>query len=89
MQLTLFMKNTFCHCQDQLFVGIWPGRIGLVELATLTVSSKMKRRKYDKFNCENTQLPFLRSLYDWKSTSMLSGDDSLVHHTIIIETIII
>ena len=34
---------------------------------------------------------FLRALYDWKSTSLLSGDDSLnyMHHTIIIETTVL
>ena len=45
----------------------------------------MERRKYDEFNYvpqkKITQLPFLRDLYDWKSTSL--------HHIIIIETIII
>ena len=64
----------------------------------------MKRRKYDEFNYVPQKKlhnycfyePFTtgnQRVYDWKSTSLLSGDDSLnylhVHHTIIIETIII
>ena len=46
----------------------------------------MERRKYDEFNYVEfnyvppkkiTQLLFLQALYDWKSTSLFSGDDSL------------
>ena len=41
----------------------------------------MERGRYDEFKYLPpkiiTQLPFLRALYDWKLTSLLSGDDSL------------
>ena len=39
------------------------------------------RLRFDEFNYvppkKITQLPFLRALYDWKSTSLFFGDDSL------------
>ena len=41
----------------------------------------MERRKYDEFNYvppkKIIQLPFLKALYDLKSTSLFTGDDSL------------
>ena len=40
----------------------------------------MERRKYDKFNYvppKKIKQLMLQALYDWKSTSLLSGDDSL------------
>ena len=42
--------------------------------------TKMERTKYDEFNNvlqKITQLPFLPALYGWKTTTMISGDDSL------------
>ena len=38
----------------------------------------MERRKYDEFNyVSQKKLPFLKALYDLKSTNLFTGDDSL------------
>ena len=51
-----------------------------IQVSSVYISSKMERRKYDKFIYVTpkkiTQLLFLQALYDWKLTSLLSRDVS-------------